>query len=351
MEKSKKYIILNLMIMLILSAAICSLPAYAAGQAAFSIPSGAVAQGENFNVSITFSGSENIGSVDASMSYDDSAVQFVSGDNSSGGGGIVTIKGFPDSPSDSVTFSMTFKALKQGSSNMNLTNCSIFSEDGTSIGSPTAYANITVAQGTGNSETVTSAEETQASTQVTTTSESQAATQQTTSETSQQTDANGVPTQGVLTALTVDHGTLSPQFAWNVYNYTVNVGYDVTNVEIEGTTASLSDYIWYTGTSECQVGENIRTITVTASSGEETTYTIKIIRADENEAALNQDAQDSSSGNDTNSGTSEKNTDILEQYKKILNPALAIVLIVLIIALVVVIFWIRTKLLGNTKKK
>ena len=347
MEKSKKYIILNLMIMLILSAAICSLPAYAAGQAAFSIPSGAVAQGENFNVSITFSGSENIGSVDASMSYDDSAVQFVSGDNSSGGGGIVTIKGFPDSPSDSVTFSMTFKALKQGSSNMNLTNCSIFSEDGTSIGSPTAYANITVAQGAGESNTAVSSEKPDE----TSVSESQATTQQTTSETSQQTDANGVPTQGVLKALTVDHGTLSPQFAWNVYNYTVNVGYDVTNVEIEGTTASLSDYIWYTGTSECQVGENIRTITVTASSGEETTYTIKIIRADENEAALNQDAQDSSSGNDTNSGTSEKNTDILEQYKKILNPALAIVLIVLIIALVVVIFWIRTKLLGNSKEK
>ena len=66
---------------------------------------------------------------------------------------------------------------------------------------------------------------------------------------------------------------------------------------------------------------------------------------------MNQDVQDSSSGNDTNSGTSEKNTDILEQYKKILNPALAIVLIVLIIALVVVIFWIRTKLLGNSKEK
>ena len=56
-----------------------------------------------------------------------------------------------------------------------------------------------------------------------------------------------------------------PSFFWTVWVccssppaalIMVNVDNSVTNVEIEGTTASPSDYIWYTGTSECQGCKN-----------------------------------------------------------------------------------------------
>ncbi|WP_290126973.1 hypothetical protein [Ruminococcus sp. AM31-15AC] len=41
----------------------------------------------------------------------------------------------------------------------------------------------------------------------------------------------------------------------------------------------------------------------------------------------------------------------MDQYKKMLNTALAIVLIVLVIALVVIIIWIRGKIKGGKKDK
>ena len=121
------------------------------------------------------------------------------------------------------------------------------------------------------------------------------------------------------------------------------------NVEIEGTTASPSDYIWYTGTSECQVGENVRTITVTDVDGNAATYTVTIIRAAGGDEQQTQTAQKKDSS-DTSSAVS-KNANVMDQYKKMLNTALAIVLIVLVIALVVIIIWIRGKIKGGKKDK
>lgn len=46
-----------------------------------------------------------------------------------------------------------------------------------------------------------------------------------------------------------------------------------------------------------------------------------------------------------------KNANVMDQYKKMLNTALAIVLIVLVIALVVIIIWIRGKIKGGKKDK
>ena len=185
--------------------------------------------------------------------------------------------------------------------------------------------------------------ETKTETETTTTTE------KTTTTTTKTAPSNGIPDKGVLTALTVDNGELSPAFAYNVYNYTVNVDNSVTNVEIEGTTASPSDYIWYTGTSECQVGENVRTITVTDVDGNAATYTVTIIRAAGGDEQQTQTSQ-KKDGSDTSSAVS-KNANVMDQYKKMLNTALAIVLIVLVIALVVIIIWIRGKIKGGKKDK
>ncbi len=94
--------------------------------------------------------------------------------------------------------------------------------------------------------------ETKTETETTTTTE-----KTTTTTTTKTAPSNGIPDKGVLTALTVDNGELSPAFAYNVYNYTVNVDNSVTNVEIEGTTTSPSDYIWYTGTKRVSGGRKM----------------------------------------------------------------------------------------------
>ena len=297
-----------------------ALTAHATGEAFFYPPKNPVMTDQQFEVSVTFSADSEIGSVQANIAYDDSVIEFVSSDNASGGGGVLTVNGFPDTPSSEVDFSFTFKGLSAGNANISLQSCQIYSPDSELIGSPTAYCVITV-----GSDKV----ETKTETETTTTTE------KTTTTTTKTAHSN------VLTALTVDNGELSPAFAYNVYNYTVNVDNSVTNVEIEGTTASPSDYIWYTGTSECQVGENVRTITVTDVDGNAATYTVTIIRAAGGDEQQTQTSQ-KKDGSDTSSAVS-KNANVMDQYKKMLNTALAIVLIVLVIALVVIIIWIRGK--------
>lgn len=311
-----------------------ALTAHATGEAFFYFPKNPVMTDQEFEVSVTFSADAEIGNVQANIAYDDSVIEFVSSDNASGGGGVLTVNGFPDTPSAEVNFSFTFKGLSAGNANISLQSCQIYSPDSELIGSPTAYCIITV-----GSDKV----ETQTETETKTTTE------KTTTTASETTASNGIPDKGVLTALTVDNGELSPAFAYNVYNYTVNVDNSVTNVEIEGTTASPSDYIWYTGTSECQVGENVRTITVTDVDGNATTYTVTIIRAagGDEQQTRTVTKKDSS---DTSSAVS-KNANVMDQYKKMLNTALAIVLIVLVIALVVIIIWIRGKIKGGKKDK
>ena len=300
-----------------------ALTAHATGEAFFYPPKNPVMTDQQFEVSVTFSADSEIGSVQANIAYDDSVIEFVSSDNASGGGGVLTVNGFPDTPSSEVDFSFTFKGLSAGNANISLQSCQIYSPDSELIGSPTAYCVITV----GGDKV-----ETKTETETTTTTE------KTTTTTTKTAPSNGIPDKGVLTA-----------FAYNVYNYTVNVDNSVTNVEIEGTTASPSDYIWYTGTSECQVGENVRTITVTDVDGNAATYTVTIIRAAGGDEQQTQTVQKKDSS-DTSSAVS-KNANVMDQYKKMLNTALAIVLIVLVIALVVIIIWIRGKIKGGKKDK
>lgn len=325
-----------MLVCLALAAGFGAMNVFATGEAFFYLPKNAVMTGQEFQLSITFSADSDIGSVQANLAYDDSLVQFVSSDNASGGGGMLTINGFPDSTSQEVTFTFTFKGLSAGTANFNLQGCQIYSPDSQLIGSPTAYGMVTVG-GDVVSETETETETT------TTTTTTEKATEPVTAE-------NGVPTKGVLTALTVDHGELSPAFAYNVYNYTVNVDNSVDNVEIEGTTASPSDYIWYTGTSECQVGENVRTITVTDVDGNKTTYTITIIRAQAGETVQTEENKVTTKKDSSSSALTREN-DSLDKYKGVLNAALAIVLIVLVIALFVIVIWIRGKIKGEGKNK
>lgn len=319
----------------IFTAAFSSLSAFAASEASFSGIT-AVKAGENFDITLTFYSTDEISHVTTGVVYDSDVIEFVSGGGASGSGGRITLDSSPNGDSSEVTVDLTFKGISDGTANIHLENCSIYSANAAVIGSPSAYINVTVS---GSAQ----ADDTDSEPQK---DETQTETQQAET-TAPEVDENGVPTQGVLTSLTVDHGKLTPDFAYNVYDYTVNVGYEVDNVEIDGVTAALSDYIWYEGVSQCQVGENIRRITVTGENGVSTTYTIRIIRAAEGETVQEDDATaevvTKNAGTSSVSADSVSRTDAMEKYRKILNPALAIALVVLLLALFVIIVWARGK--------
>ena len=326
----------------------CSAMVAAAADAGVSVPN-AVNGGDTFTVTVTFT-DPNVSYIQSGLTYDDSLVDFVGGD-ATGGGGYLDLKGFaPAAGSGSVTVSLTFKAQAQGSCTMSLTNSAVYSSDGSLIGSPQAWASVTVATNDPQTPTQTTASsETQTSAQTSAQSDTQTQTQTQNTTLAQTTTtaalSQSAPAQGVLLGLTVDKGQLEPAFAWNVYDYTVNVDNSVDRVEIEGVTASPYDYIWYTGEPACAVGENIRTITVTDTAGVSTVYTIHINRAAEGQTVSKQ------SSAVTKPASSGSATDATEKYREMLNPVLFLVLLVLIIALVIILIWVNKSFSKKQKNK
>ncbi len=343
------------MLLIITAFVAFAMPASAQTSAEFYIPDGAVYTGDEFDVTVVFTSDSNIGWIETNFVYDSSAVQFVSGDGANGGGGILTVKEFPVTDTTELSVTLKFIALKEGSSQMQLSNCAIFSQDSSLSGSPTAYAYITASKGDGTVTTtaVTTASPDESSSETSETTVTTTTPVQTSA--TVETGADGYPTKGVLTSITVSDGELIPAFSPDIYDYVVKVDNSVDYFEVEGTTADITDYIWYSGSKYLQVGDNIRKITVTSNEGTEHTYTITIQRA----SAPSEDSEEELSGSsqgdtaeieNSSSRTStavnsvaEEKTSALDQYKQVILPALGIVMFVLILALIIVITWLKRK--------
>ena len=335
--KNKLKIFLPVFLIMI-SMTVFTIPACAMGEAFFTLPgNGAVNKGENFSVTLNFSATENIGKVNAKIAYDSNAMEFTGGADATGGDGIIFIKSNGNGSTDT-SYTLNFKGTGASqSAQINIITSNLTAQDGSSIGSPMAYCNVTVVDN-GNSPDESEKEESRTS--VTTPPEDS----QETNTTSQElTTVIG----SRLSSLTVDTGELEPEFSPDIFDYTVNVGYDVTNVEIQANSENINDYIWYSGTSECQVGENIRTITVNDQYGNQTVYTVKVIRADENSITTTTEPEKTMHIPQTKTHQEQS---AFERDKSMLNSVMIIILIVLVIALVVIIFWIRTKIMGKNNK-
>ena len=63
--------------------------------------------GDNFTVTVSISSDSDIGYLQSTLEYDESVIEFVSGD-AMGGGGIVNVKGFPTDDAKSVSCVLTF---------------------------------------------------------------------------------------------------------------------------------------------------------------------------------------------------------------------------------------------------
>ena len=327
--------VLSAFVAVVVLSALLSVNAFAKGTADFNIPKGAVNKGSEFTVTLSFSADSPIGFVNGMISYDDSVVEFVSSDNASGGGGVVTLNGFPDSPSEKMNVSLNFRAVSGGKCHLDLNNCYITSDDGTQIGSPTAYADITVADNGGNDgeNDITA---------ITETPQNSAADEKI-----------GDPKKGYLTSLSVSVGTLKPAFSYDIYDYYIDVDNDVDICEINATTANTTDKIWYTGNEDLAVGKNVRTIKVTDTQGYYHIYTVTITRAEAEEQTSSEQAEseyqpDPSSVDETDSSSavpavSINDDDSTNKFSSLITGAMIIVLVTLLIAAAVIIIWLKKK--------
>lgn len=198
-----------------------------------------VTVGNNVTIHVQVSG--KVGAAKIQMVYDQSYLQFVSGDlgDGFGGGGTVTLYRFNSTGYGSMSFSMTFKALKTGKTTVDCYNYDI--ADGTSLGED---MDVTMGQ-----STVT---------------------------------INAKPTasgNNNLGSLSISPGTLSPSFSAGTTSYRASVSNSTTSVAVSATAADGKARVAVWGNTGLDVGNNTVTVQVTAENGSKKTYTITVNRA------------------------------------------------------------------------
>ncbi len=117
-----------------------------------------------------------------------------------------------------------------------------------------------------------------------------------------------------LQYIKLSSGTLSPEFKYNIVNYTATVDYSVTSIVVDAKTSNSKATIEsVTGYDNLQVGENTITIVVVAENGVKATYRIVVTRLADTE---NNGGNEGDNGNEGNTGDNGENG---EEGKRELN--------------------------------
>lgn len=207
--------------------------ASAAANATIAFSSNSPKVNDAVTVTVTVSGSEAMYSTELSVSYNPDVLRFESGDSASGGAGVVKVAGLP-SGATKQSYALKFTAIASGSSTVQASGVAYYQNTEESVG---ASANMTV------------------------------------SDAAKSDNAN-------LKSLSLSKGTLSPKFSASKTSYTATVATSVTEVKVYATAQDSGAKVEIAGDSVLKDGENIRTVTVTAPSGAQKVYTIKITRSD-----------------------------------------------------------------------
>lgn len=305
-------------------------------------------KGDTFSVTVTVDADEDIGYMQSQLSYDERAIEFVSGD-AVGGGGLINLQGFPEMAGEPIELKLEFKLLDERGTDISMVNSLVFSVDGIVIGEPEDTETVSATEAADvfaeigdskSSEDDTSEDESLEDITIEIPNEEESSSE---AESSQDEESgDDISSSGVLMMIVSDVGELEPEFSPDIIDYTIYVDNSVEYVELTAVAASPDDEVNISGESWCEVGENVREITVVGADGSNSRYTVTIIRADAQES-LDEESSEDESIESSSSVVRRDNTEP-DKYKRILNPALAIVLVVLVVALVIIIMWIRSSM-------
>ena len=241
--KRFKNIILGILAagMLTVAAPVGGISAYASSaKISFSDPSATV--GQEFSVNVKISSQDgNLGASDVVLSYDPSVIEFVSGNNASGGAGSVRLVGTMDSNSTKAfSYTLKFKAVQAGNTSISVGSYEVYDSDAQAVTvSKTGTASVKV-----KAPATSSAE-------------------------------------AALSSLKISPGTLSPAFSPNVTSYTAQVGASVDKLAVSASAKDSKAKVLVSGDSGLKVGANIVVCKVTAEDGQTTkSYTITVNKLD-----------------------------------------------------------------------
>lgn len=219
----------------------------ASGSITFSDPS--VTLGNEVNVSMKIKSEDGaLSRADIGISYDVNALEFISGTDAEGGSGSIHIQGASNGAgTGTLSYNLRFRALAAGSTPVRISSQQVFDTN-------EAQVNITH-EGSSAVKIVTEAMASN--------------------------DAS-------LQSLDVSPGTLSPGFSQNIMNYSITVGTDVGELQMNPVPSNSSAVISVDGNGNLAMGENHVIITVTAPDGStKNQYDLRVIKQEGGPSAAN----------------------------------------------------------------
>ncbi len=232
-------------------ATLCLLTSMLSGLSVAAAPAGlqasastsSVTIGGSVSITLRYNGGDSgIGAIDAKVSYNDEAFQFVScagnGFAGNGSGGVIRLSYYAAEAvaPKTATATLTFKAIAPGGGNFAVTTEGMWNDDDALLGTPGAKLSVSAINPTksGNAD---------------------------------------------LSSLKPSSGTLTPAFSAKTTHYTISVPYSTSSLNLSATPAHKAAKTAISGENALKVGKNTRVITVTAESGITKKYTVVITRA------------------------------------------------------------------------
>lgn len=263
MSKSKKKLVLTLIAALILTMIPVTSADAASASCSFS-GGGTYNVGDTVTLTLAYSG-DTFGAAETEIVYDSSHLQYQSCSAIAGGGsGKVTVS-MSEGGKSSMSCTVTFKALKPGSSSVTATTVDLYNLNGDWLQIGTKSVSVSVKD---NTPTLSS-------------------------------NAN-------LSSIRISAGSLSPSFSPSTTSYTVKVGNDVNNCSMSVQVADSRATYTISGSSSLSVGKNVRKIVVTAENGTTKTYTVSIYREEKSTSGNNGNAGNGNAGNGGEGEETEK---------------------------------------------
>lgn len=234
---------IQIMILSLIVVISCKMNVLAAGNSiSFSDPT--AEKGETIIITVKVAAeSTPLGTVDMTLVYDEDALEYTgSGSAVKGGSGSIQIADkASNSSTNTMTYELTFTALKAGSSTLKVSDYKV-----------SGYDDSTVTMDHVGSSSVTVTD-----------------------------DSASLSKDASLKELKLSEGTLSPAFSPSTMNYTASVGADINSIVVSGTTSNANAEITsVSGADNLKTGDNTIKVSVTAESGATAVYTVTVTKAD-----------------------------------------------------------------------
>ncbi len=256
MNKKIKQMGFRLLAAILMAAALSFQSLAATARIAFSDPSTQVGQEVSVTMKFTSTSGDMLGDTDVMLSYDATALEFLSGSgNVSGGTGAIRVKSAPAGATEAVT-ELKFKALKAGTTTISVSSWEGYDNNGQTLTVEREGTSTVTIKGLETSST-----------------------------------------DATLKSLQVSPGTLTPAFTPTQETYTVAVGLDVDKLTVSAEANNDHAVVTVEGGTELKEGQNTVVCKVTAEDGTTVkNYTLTVNKSAAGEGTGNEDPNGTGAG-------------------------------------------------------